>query len=274
MKIYMFLPARNEENNIPYFFQSILNQTLKPDKIVVVNDGSIDRTAEICRSFGAKVIDLPFHPESYTVDPSTSWKLAEVLNHALPPPEDYDYMIQISPDIVLESDYIETIISRMQENPKLVIAGGQIEGEPCYSSHVRGAGRVYKVSWWNRYIKKFPLSYTYESYPLFKARALGYEVKSFPDVKMKALRPTRQYKPYYGYAMRELGYWPPYAIARCLLSILKEPKTGAKMLTTYISCPFPKLSDKQVIEWLRQYQIRKILNFKGNVKTWITKFST
>ena len=273
MKIYMFLPARNEENNLPYFFESILNQTLKPDKIVVVNDGSIDRTAEICRSFGAKVIDLPFHPESYTVDPSTSWKLAEVLNHALPPPEDYDYMIQISPDIVLESDYIETIISRMQENPKLVIAGGQIEGEPCYSSHVRGAGRVYKVSWWNRYIKKFPLSYTYESYPLFKARALGFEVKSFPDVRMWALRPTRQYKPCHGYAMRELGYFPPYAIARCLLSILKEPKTGVKMLTTYINCPFPKLSDTQVTNWLKQYQVQKIFNFMKTLRVLIRKRS-
>mgnify|MGYP000123674712 CR=1 FL=1 len=272
MKVYVFLPARNEAVNLPLFFESLLSQTIKPHMIVVINDGSTDETGDIARSYGAKVIDLPFHAESYTADVSTSWKLAEVLNHALPPPEDYNYMMQISPDILLPKNYIETIIDRMEKNPKLVIAGGQIEGEPCYSSHVRGAGRIYKVSWWNRYIKKFPLNYTYESYPLFKARALGYQVKSFPDVRMWALRPTRQYKPYYGYAMRELGYWPPYAIARCLLSILKEPKTGVKMLATYINCPFPNLSDKQVTNWLRQYQIQKILNFKENMKTWITKF--
>ena len=95
MKVYVFLPARNEAVNLPLFFESLLSQTIKPHMIVVINDGSTDETGDIARSYGAKVIDLPFHVESYTADVSTSWKLAEVLNHALPPPEDYDYMLSL-----------------------------------------------------------------------------------------------------------------------------------------------------------------------------------
>ena len=47
MKIYIVIPAHNEEDYITKTLESLVNQQLKPAQVVVVNDNSTDRTAEI-----------------------------------------------------------------------------------------------------------------------------------------------------------------------------------------------------------------------------------
>lgn len=61
MKISILIPCHNEEKSIEACVLSCLNQTRKPDEVLVVNDGSTDRTAEILDSFGDKirVITIP-----------------------------------------------------------------------------------------------------------------------------------------------------------------------------------------------------------------------
>jgi len=46
-KISVIIPARNEEDVIERCLRSLLNQKVKPYEIIVVNDGSTDRTKEI-----------------------------------------------------------------------------------------------------------------------------------------------------------------------------------------------------------------------------------
>ncbi len=58
----IIIPARNEERNIAPLLDSIARSSLQPDEVIVVDDGSTDRTAQIARSHGARVIasdDLP-----------------------------------------------------------------------------------------------------------------------------------------------------------------------------------------------------------------------
>jgi peptidoglycan-N-acetylglucosamine deacetylase len=55
MKISVLIPCHNEEKTIAQCIDSCLNQTRKPDQIVVVNDGSTDNTSKILRSFGKKI---------------------------------------------------------------------------------------------------------------------------------------------------------------------------------------------------------------------------
>lgn len=61
MKISILIPCYNEEKSIADCISSCLSQTRKPDQIVVVNDGSSDRSAEILASFGdaITVVSLP-----------------------------------------------------------------------------------------------------------------------------------------------------------------------------------------------------------------------
>jgi len=54
----IIVPAFNEEESIPYVLQEIREHVPKLD-IVVVSDGSVDRTAVLARKEGAHVLDLP-----------------------------------------------------------------------------------------------------------------------------------------------------------------------------------------------------------------------
>jgi 4,4'-diaponeurosporenoate glycosyltransferase len=52
----VIIPARNEEHNIPKLLHSLSAQLARPREIIVVDDGSTDRTADIARQQGATVI--------------------------------------------------------------------------------------------------------------------------------------------------------------------------------------------------------------------------
>jgi len=51
MIFYVVIPAHNEENTIYLTLESLIAQTLQPKKIVVVDDNSSDKTAEIVTKF-------------------------------------------------------------------------------------------------------------------------------------------------------------------------------------------------------------------------------
>lgn len=65
-RLSVIIPARNEEKNLPFILDSLLAQTRKPWEIIVVDDGSEDRTAEIARSYGVTLVANPPLPPGWT----------------------------------------------------------------------------------------------------------------------------------------------------------------------------------------------------------------
>ena len=56
MKISVVIPAYNSEETIARAINSVLAQTRPADEIIVIDDGSMDKTAQIVGSYGEKVI--------------------------------------------------------------------------------------------------------------------------------------------------------------------------------------------------------------------------
>lgn len=54
IKISIIVATKNEEKNIDHCLKSVKNQTLKNVEIIVVDNHSADRTAQIARNFGAR----------------------------------------------------------------------------------------------------------------------------------------------------------------------------------------------------------------------------
>src|SRR3989304_4870044 len=54
--ISVVIPAYNEERNLPKCLSSLRNQTFPHFEIIVVDNNSWDKTAEIARLFGARVV--------------------------------------------------------------------------------------------------------------------------------------------------------------------------------------------------------------------------
>jgi 4,4'-diaponeurosporenoate glycosyltransferase len=61
----IIIPARNEEQNLPTLLRSINAQSAQPREIIVVSDASTDRTAEVAREHGARVINSQPLPEGW-----------------------------------------------------------------------------------------------------------------------------------------------------------------------------------------------------------------
>ena len=61
MKITILIPCYNEEKTIRQCVESCLNQTRKPDEVIVIDDGSTDHSPEILASMGdaIKVVRTP-----------------------------------------------------------------------------------------------------------------------------------------------------------------------------------------------------------------------
>ncbi len=59
-RILTIIPAYNEEENISKVIAEIKNYCRQTD-IIVINDGSEDKTGDLARSAGAVVIDLPYN---------------------------------------------------------------------------------------------------------------------------------------------------------------------------------------------------------------------
>lgn len=59
MPISVIVPVYNSERFLAEAIQSVLNQTLPPDEIIVVNDGSTDGTATLIERLGARI--RPIH---------------------------------------------------------------------------------------------------------------------------------------------------------------------------------------------------------------------
>ena len=64
-RLSIIIPARNEEHNLPTLLRSLAAQPLKPGEIIVVDDGSTDRTAELARQLGATVIPSQPLPDGW-----------------------------------------------------------------------------------------------------------------------------------------------------------------------------------------------------------------
>ena len=249
-KVGVVMACRNEEQNIGRTLEGLKNQTLLPVEIIVVNDGSTDRTGEIARSFGCKVVDLPDVGYMKTGTPEH----AKTLNTGLKLlSESLDYVMILGADHRLPPNYIEEIVSRMEMDSRLIIVSGVIKGERTYEEHARGSGRIVKTDFWNKFDLRYPENWGWEPWLEYKAMQLGYSSKSFNDLITEA-RPTRitpRKMLGWGKAMKALGYNWVYALGRCILMFLKKPTLGILMLRGYLSRDVKKLD---VAEWVDQHQ--------------------
>jgi glycosyltransferase involved in cell wall biosynthesis len=257
--VSVVIPARNEQEYIERSLVSLSRQTLKPNGIIVVNDGSIDQTAQISAKY-ADVINLPIHEENYAGRP----ELAKILNEGLKQvPGDSDYVLILGADQSLPEKYIESIVLRMvQEDVK--IASGYIKGEPHHPEMPRGGGRIYDFKIF-KMIGFFPVNWGWESHVLFKAMQMGYKVKCYRDIDTGEVRATSISKRklyYYGKGMKALGYDLKYALGRAILN------RSWNMFRGYISKEVNVYKD--IAEFTREWQrkifwsrIRRVLYYKG-----------
>ena len=112
--ISLYIPAYNAEKTIDKSIKSILNQTLKPQEIIVINDSSTDRTLNILKNFN----------EIKIINNKENYGLAKSRNIALKYSK-YDYLASIDSDVICKKDWLETLFKTMI-NKNVDLIGGKL----------------------------------------------------------------------------------------------------------------------------------------------------
>jgi len=277
MNYYIVIPAHNEEAFIALTLQSLLSQTLLPKKIVIVNDNSTDKTAEIVLDYakenpfitlvnktseaihlpGSKVIQA-FHKGFETLD------------------NDYDIIIKLDADLILPNNYFERISSIFEKDPKVGMAGGfafiEKNGDWILENltdkdHIRGAFKAYRKELFVQMGNLKP-AMGWDTVDELLAKFYGWKVVTDASLKVKHLKPTganynktARYKQ--GEAFYTLGYGLLITtIASAKLALMKRKPL---LFFDYIQgfwkakkANTPLLVNEEQAKFIRNYRLQKM----------------
>ncbi|MGL5260359.1 MAG: glycosyltransferase family 2 protein [Lachnospiraceae bacterium] len=131
LKVLIIIPAYNEADSIERVIDRIEKEYSQYD-YVIVNDGSVDKTEEICRKRGYHYIDLPLNL-GIGGAVQTGYRFA-LKNH-------YDIAVQMDGDGQHDIAYLEKVITPIIEKKANIVIGSRfIEKDGFQSSAVRRIG--------------------------------------------------------------------------------------------------------------------------------------
>ncbi len=154
MKYYIIIPAYNEEAFMAVTLQSLVEQTLLPSKIIVVNDNSTDKTAEIITEFSQRYPFISLVNKVSSAIHLPGSKVIQAFQEGEKHIDDqYDIIVKVDADLIFPKNYFETIINHFQSDARIGMVGGfcyiEKNGEWILENltdkdHIRGALKAYR----------------------------------------------------------------------------------------------------------------------------------
>jgi len=231
LNFYIVIPAHNEQDSIGDTLDSLINQTLKPKEIMVVNDNSTDDTAKIVNTYTAlyswvhivnNISSNKHLPGSKIVN--AFYKGLEKLD------ENYDVICKFDADLIFPFNYLEQLSKHFQNNPKLGMASGF-----CYikknndwvlenltgKDHIRGALKAYRKACFLD-IGKLKPSMGWDTVDELLAKYYQWEILTDETLLVKHLKPTGiSYNKASKYLQGEAMYKMRYGFLITLISAVK-----------------------------------------------------
>ena len=277
MNYYIVIPAHNEEAFIALTLDSLISQTVLPKKVVIVNDNSTDKTAEIVTAYakenpfislvnktssaihlpGSKVIQA-FHKGFETLD------------------EEYDVIVKLDADLILPNNYFETILNIFEKDATIGMAGGfayiEKNGEWILENltdkdHIRGAFKAYRKACFQQ-IGNLKPAMGWDTVDELLSKFYGWKVVTDTSLIVKHLKPTganynktARYKQ--GEAFYTLGYgFLITSIASAKLAMMKKKPL---LFVDYIkgfwkakAAKIPLLVNAEQAKFIRKYRLKKM----------------
>ena len=231
MNFYIIIPAHNEGNSIGITLKSLVNQTLKPKKIIVVNDNSSDDTESIINDYTQKhpFISIVKNISSNQHIPGSKiinafYKGYETLD------DSYDVICKFDADLIFPDNYLEQLSIHFENNSKLGMASGfcYIEKQGNWilenltrKDHIRGALKAYRKNCFLE-IGKLKPSMGWDTVDELLAKYYGWEILTDNTLHVKHLKPTGiSYNKRSKYLQGEAMYKMRYGFVITLISALK-----------------------------------------------------
>lgn len=231
MNFYIIIPAHNEESSIGLTLDSLVNQTLPPKRIVVVNDNSSDNTQSIVENYKAQYPWITLVNSQSTNEHLPGSKIINAFYRGYETLDDhYDVICKFDADLIFPINYLEKLASHFRENDKLGMAAGfcYIEKNGDWimenltrKDHIRGALKAYRKPCFLQ-IGKLKPSMGWDTVDELLAKYYGWELLTDDSLQVKHLKPTGiSYNKASKYLQGEAMYKMRYGFTITLISALK-----------------------------------------------------
>ena len=140
----LITPARNEADFIELTLKSVISQTVRPVKWIIVDDGSGDGTGDIVTKYASahpwiELIRMPERRERNFAGKAQAVRAGHEKVEGLR----YDVIGNLDADVSFDPDYFSFLMSRFEENPSLGVAGTAfLEGNLTYNYEFVGTEHV------------------------------------------------------------------------------------------------------------------------------------
>jgi poly-beta-1,6-N-acetyl-D-glucosamine synthase len=276
--------AYNEEALIPSVIASVISQTVRPVRWVIVSDGSTDRTDQIVQHYASRhhFIQLlrinEAHPRDFAAQVN-----AINAGFAQFAQTDYAFIGNLDADVSFEPSYFAELLDKFRQDPGLGLAGGSILEERAGRFQIRRSNNTRAVAHAVQMFRRecyqsvggyVPLKYGGPDWHAeIVARMNGWRVQSFPDLRVYHQRPTGTADRLLRHVFRQgcmdysMGSYPPFEVLKCFRRLRERPFiAGALLRMAGFAWSYCRREERQVsreiVDFLRtEHKARIRLSF-------------
>lgn len=283
LQYLLITPARNEEAFLEITIQSVVKQTVRPLRWIIVSDGSTDRTDEIATRYAAQHdwIELYRMPERKTRDFggkarcfNAAYERAKHLN--------FDLVGNLDADLTFVEDYYAFLLGKFAEDPQLGVGGTPFseEGQTYdyrFSSrdHVSGAAQMFRRDCFEQiggYVAA--KGGGIDVIAVLTARMKGWHTRTFTEKACEHHRPmgsaNHRHKIMVNYKLGQrqycLGFHPLWQLFRSAYQMTRKPyiTAGAALCAGYFWAmlrQIPRPISPELVAFQRHDQMRRLRKF-------------
>lgn len=275
-------PARNEAEYIELTIKSVVAQTVLPQKWIIVNDGSTDRTEAIVRKYmndhaWIELVCMPERKERHFAGKVYAFNAG----YARAQKQGYDVIVSLDADISFEKDYFSFLLQQLQNDATLGLVGTPFREESIEPydyrftniEHVSGACQVFRRQCFEAIGGYIPAKNGIDHIAVVTARMKGWKTKTFPEkvcfhhrAMGTAQRSTLSARFRIGANDYGIGNHPVWELFRTVYQMSKKPYVfgGAAILCGYlwslVRRPARPVS-VEVVKFCRDEQMKRLRQF-------------
>ncbi|MCA0133586.1 glycosyltransferase family 2 protein [Winogradskyella alexanderae] len=256
MNFYIVIPAHNEEAFLVKTLDSLINQTLLPKQVIVVNDNSTDGTENLLKSYSENFSFINFINNLSSEAHLPGSKIIKAFYKGLNQLDDkYDIICKFDADLIFPENYLEKLAYHFGTRPKTGMVSGfcYIEENGKWilenltrKDHIRGALKAYRKECFEQ-IGRLKPSMGWDTVDELLAKYHGWNVITDESLHVKHLKPTGQsYDKAAKYLQGEAMYKMRYGFLITLISAIKLAfkKGGFSLFNDYMNGYFRAKSNK------------------------------
>lgn len=275
-------PCRNEATYMRQTLDSVIAQSIRPTKWVIVDDGSTDETPQILAEYASRYdwIEIVTRTDRGRRAVGPGVIDAFYSGYESISPDEYNYLCKLDLDLRLPPRYFEILMQRMVMNPRIATCSGKAyieEGDLLMNERhgdetSLGMTKFYRVSCFKA-IGGFVREVMWDGIDCHRCRMMGWIACSWdePELRFVHLRPmgSSQDSIYtgrmrHGYGQYFMGTSLAFMFASAIYRLNEKPYVlgSLAILWGWISSALrgkSRYNDLEFRRFLRKYQMRALL---------------